>query len=75
MFVLVTPLDSVDESTKEEGTVEKKVPESAKEDSAEKAEEKKPSSAEQDAVDASAVSDYSGAFDLASSLVNNSSSR
>ena len=36
MFVLVTPLDSVDESTKEEGTVEKKVPESAKEDSAEK---------------------------------------
>lgn len=71
MFVLVTPLDSVDESTKEEGTVEKKVPESAKEDSAEKAEEKKPSSAEQDAVDASAVSDYSGAFDLASSLVNN----
>ena len=51
MFVLVTPLDSVDESTKEEGTVEKKVPESAKEDSAEKAEEKKPSSAEQDAVE------------------------
>ena len=71
MFVLVTPLDSVDESAKEEGKEEKNVPESGKEESSEKAEEKKPSAAGQDPVDASAVSDYSGAFDLASSLVNN----